>query len=51
MTISFMINDKLKKALEKEAKKQNRSLSNFVDTVLRQYMENKGIDWEKEEDE
>ena len=41
----------MKKALEDLAKKENRSLSNYVITQLIKHLEDKGIDWRKEEED
>ena len=49
MTLSFKVDPKFKKALEEQAKKDNRSLANYVITVLMRHLESKGIDWREEE--
>jgi len=49
MSLSFKVNPGLKKALESLARKENRSLSNYVITLLMKHLEEKGIDWEKSE--
>ena len=49
MTLSFKVDPKLKKALEILAVKENRSLSNYVITSLMNHLEEKGIDWRKED--
>ncbi|MFV9646938.1 MAG: hypothetical protein ACNYWU_14030 [Desulfobacterales bacterium] len=48
MTLSFKVDPKLKGTLLKLADKENRSLSNYVVTVLMKHIENHGIDWRKE---
>ncbi|MBU4426300.1 MAG: hypothetical protein KKB35_06145, partial [Proteobacteria bacterium] len=47
-TLSFKIDPAIKDAILKLAKKENRSLSNYVITVLMRHLEIKGIDWRKE---
>ena len=47
-TLSFKIDPAIKDAILKLAKKENRSLSNYVVTVLMRHLEIKGIDWHKE---
>ena len=51
MTLSFMISAKLKETLEREAKKENRSLSNYVDTIIRRYLDHAGVEWSEEEED
>ena len=50
-TLSFKIDPAIKDAILKLAKKENRSLSNYVVTVLMRHLEIKGIDWRKEDGE
>ena len=50
ISLSFKVDAKLKAALEKLAKQENRSLSNYVITTLMKHLEEKGIDWHQEED-
>ena len=45
MSLSFKVDPHLKKALEKLAQQENRSLSNYVVTLLMQHLESKGVDW------
>jgi hypothetical protein len=45
---SFKVDLRLKKALEDLAAKENRSLSNYVITLLMKHLEAKGIDYKKE---
>lgn len=45
MSLSFKIDPRLKKALEKLAQQENRSLSNYVVTLLMEHLKAKGIDW------
>ena len=47
-TISFKLDPSIKDAILKLAQKENRSLSNYVVTVLMRHLEIKGIDWRKE---
>ncbi len=48
MTLSFKVDPRLKKALEDLAVEENRSLSNYVITLLLKHLEQKGIHWKKE---
>jgi predicted transcriptional regulator len=48
MTLSFKVDGRIKKALEKLAERENRSLSNYVVTLLLRHLEEKGIDWRNE---
>ena len=48
MSLSFKVDPRVKKALEDLADKENRSLSNYVITVLLKHLEEKGIDYKKE---
>ena len=48
MSLSFKVDPRLKKALEDLAVKENRSLSNYVITLLIRHLEEKGMDWRKE---
>ncbi len=43
--ISFKIDERIKKAIQVLAEKENRSLSNYVITLLMKHLEEKGIDW------
>ena len=47
MSLSFKVDPSLKKALENLARKENRSLSNYVITLLMKHLEEKGVNWEK----
>ena len=47
MSLSFKVDPRLKKALETLAHKENRSLSNYVITLLMKHLDEKGIDWKK----
>lgn len=38
-SLHVKIDSDLKKALQKEAEKQNRTTANLVETILKQYME------------
>lgn len=46
MVISFKVDGKVKNALQKLAEEENRSLSNYVSTLLLDHLKSKGIDWE-----
>lgn len=48
MSLSFKVDERLKEALEALALAENRSLSNYVITLLMKRLEEKGIDWRKE---
>ncbi len=48
ISLSFKVDPKLKNALEKLAVKENRSLSNYVITLLMRHLEERGIDWRKD---
>jgi len=47
MSLSFKVDPRLKKALESLARKENRSLSNYVITLLMKHLDEKDIDWKK----
>ena len=47
-TLSFKVEPGIKKSILKLANKENRSLSNYVVTVLMRHLEIKGIDWRSE---
>jgi len=47
MSLSFKVDPRLKKALEDQAIEENRSLSNYVVTLLIKHLEEKSIDWKK----
>jgi predicted HicB family RNase H-like nuclease len=47
LSLSFKVDPRLKKALENLALKENRSLSNYVITLLMKHLEEQGIDWKK----
>ena len=42
--LSFKVEPEFKEALERLAEEENRSLSNYVQTVLLKHLEEKGID-------
>ena len=48
MIISFQIDERIKTALQKLAKDETRSLSNYVVTILIKHLKEHGIDWRKE---
>lgn len=48
MSLSFKVDPRLKKALEKLAQQENRSLSNYVITLLMNHLQEHGIDWREE---
>ena len=45
MSLSFKVDLRLKRALEDLARKENRSLSNYVITLLMRHLNEEGIDW------
>ena len=45
MSLSFKVDPRLKKALENLAVKENRSLSNYVITLLMKHLEEQGVNW------
>jgi predicted transcriptional regulator len=47
MVISFKVDEKVKTALQKLAEEENRSLSNYVTTLLLDHLKSKGVDWHK----
>ena len=49
MVISFKIDSTVKEALQKLAKEENRSLSNYVSTLLIDHLKSKGVDRREEE--
>ncbi len=50
VSLSFKVDPKLKKAIEDLAAKENRSLSNYVITLLMKHLENQAIDWKESEE-
>ena len=48
VSLSFKVDEKLKEAIETLAVGENRSLSNYVITLLMKHLEERGIDWRKE---
>ncbi len=50
MSLSFKVDPRLKKALENLAVKENRSLSNYVITLLMKHLEDQGLNWRYEND-
>jgi hypothetical protein len=51
MSLSFKVDTRIKKALENLAVKENRSLSNYVITLLMKHLEEHGIDWRNQDSE
>jgi hypothetical protein len=47
VSLSFKVDSRIKKAIESLGRKENRSLSNYVITLLMKHLEEQGIDWEK----
>jgi predicted transcriptional regulator len=50
VTLSFKVDPRVKGALEKLAQSENRSLSNYVITLLLKHLREHGIDWREEEE-
>ena len=48
MSLSFKVDPQLKKAIEDLAAKENRSLSNYVITLLLKHLEERGVEWRGE---
>lgn len=48
MVLSFKIDSRLKDILQNLADKENRSLSNYIITLLIRHLEVEGIDYKKE---
>lgn len=48
MTLSFKVDPCMKKALEDIAEKEDRSLINYVITVLMQHLEQREMNWREE---
>lgn len=46
MSLSFKVDPRLKKALEDLSAKENRSLSNYVITLLMKHLKERHIDWQ-----
>ena len=46
-TLSFKVDPNLKNAILKLAEKENRSLSNYIVTLLIRHLEELDIDWRK----
>jgi len=47
MVISFKIDTYIKETLQKLADEENRSLSNYIVTVLIKHLKEKGLDYKK----
>lgn len=47
MSLSFKVDPRLKRALEQLAAKENRSLSNYVVTLLMRHLKERQVNWEK----
>lgn len=50
-TITFKTTEKIKALLEKEAKDDFRSLSQQLEKIVVDYLENRGRDWREEDPE
>ena len=51
VVISFQIDERMKASLQKLAEEENRSLSNYVTTVLLEHLKSKEINWRQKETE
>ena len=47
VSLSFKVESEFKEALERLAKQENRSLSNYVQTVLLKHLQENGVDLKK----
>ena len=47
MSLSFRVDSRIVDALKKLAETENRSLSNYVITLIMKHLEEKGIDWKE----
>jgi len=47
MSLSFKVDARMKNALEDLAEKENRSLSNYVITLLMKHLEEREVDWRR----
>lgn len=45
MVLSFKVDSRIKEALQKLAEQENRTLSNYIVTVLIRHLEKLGIDY------
>jgi predicted transcriptional regulator len=50
MSLSFKVDPRMKEALEDLAQKENRSLSNYVITLLLKHLEDKRVFWREGSD-
>ncbi len=48
VVISFKVDEKIRAALKKLADKENRSLSNYILTLLLKNLQEHGVDWREE---
>ena len=46
MVLSFKVDSRLKEALQKLAEKENRTLSNYIVTLLMKHLKERHIDWQ-----
>ncbi len=51
MSLSFKADPRLIQSLKRLAKQENRSLANYVITLLMKHLEDKGIDWRSEKED
>jgi len=50
MSLSFKVDNGIVEALKELAGKENRSLSNYVITLLMKHLDDNGINWHKEKE-
>ena len=48
MSLSFKVDNGIVEAIKELAGKENRSLSNYVITLLMKHLEEQGVEWRKE---
>ena len=47
MSLSFRVDSRIVAALKQLAENENRSLSNYVITLLMKHLQEKGVDWKE----
>ena len=47
-TLSFKVDSRIKDAILKLAEQENRSISNYVVTLMIRHLDEQGIDWRKD---
>ncbi len=51
MVISFKVDERIKKAMQRLAEEDHRNLSNYIVALFIRHLEEKGVDWRKEGEE